>query len=59
MEAVASQLSRLALKFNGYDKEGKAGNGGREDEDGGGLAMSRPVRASEEGPGCLHVYTEA
>ncbi|CAN0342914.1 unnamed protein product [Ectocarpus fasciculatus] len=43
VEAVASQLSRLALKFNGYDKDGKAGNGGREDEDGGGLAMSRPV----------------
>ncbi|CAM9576455.1 unnamed protein product, partial [Ectocarpus sp. 13 AM-2016] len=26
VEAVASQLSRLALKFNGYDKDGKAGN---------------------------------
>ncbi|CAM9171969.1 unnamed protein product [Ectocarpus sp. 6 AP-2014] len=43
VEAVASQLSRLALKFNGYDKDGKAGNGGREEEDGGGPAMSRPV----------------
>lgn len=47
VEAVASQVSRLALKFNGYDKDGKVGNsGGREDEDGGnggGLAMSRPV----------------
>lgn len=42
VEAVASQLSRLALKFNDYDKDGRAG-GGREDEDSGGLAMSRPV----------------
>lgn len=41
VEAVVSQVSRLALKFNGYDKDGKAG-GGRDDEDGG-LAMSRPV----------------
>lgn len=41
VEAVAAQLSRLALKFNGYDKDGRAGSG-REDEDGG-PAMSRPV----------------
>lgn len=41
VEAVASQVSRLALKFNGYDKDGKAGSG-REGEDGG-VAMSRPV----------------
>lgn len=40
MEAVASQLSKLCLKFNGYDKDGKHG-GGREEDDG--LAMSRPV----------------
>lgn len=44
VEAVASQLSRLALKFNGYDKDGKPGNSGREEDDGsGGLAMARPV----------------
>ncbi|CAM9390404.1 unnamed protein product [Scytosiphon promiscuus] len=47
VEAVASQLSQLALKFNGYDKDGKVGSGGgREDGgdgNGGGLAMSRPV----------------
>lgn len=42
VEAVASQLSTLALKFNGYDKDGKSGSGGRDDDDGG-LAMSRPV----------------
>lgn len=41
VEAVAAQLSRLALKFNSYDKDGRAGSG-REDEDGG-PAMSRPV----------------
>lgn len=35
VEAVASQLSKLCLKFNGYDKDGR--------EDDGGLAMSRPV----------------
>lgn len=40
MEAVASQLSRLALKFNGYDKDGKTGSS-RDDEDS--LAMARPV----------------
>lgn len=41
VEAVASHLSRLALKFNGYDKDGRPGNGREEDD--GGLAMSRPV----------------
>lgn len=40
MEAVASQMSWLALKFNGYDKDGKQG-GARDEDDG--LAMSRPV----------------
>ncbi|CAN0494365.1 unnamed protein product, partial [Laminaria digitata] len=39
VEAVAAQLSRLALKFNGYDAPGEQGEGGNQ----GGLAMSRPV----------------
>ena len=39
VEAVAAQLSRLALKFNGYDASGEQGEGGNQ----GGLAMSRPV----------------
>lgn len=43
MEAVALQLSRLALKFNGYDKDGRQGGGKEEDDD---LAMSRPVGVS-------------
>lgn len=41
VEAVAAQLSRLALKFNGYDTPGEQGEGGS--QGGGGLAMSRPV----------------
>lgn len=40
VEAVASQLSRLTLSFNGYEKDGKPGSG-RDDDDG--LAMARPV----------------
>lgn len=40
VEVVSSQLSKLCLKFNGYDKDGKNG-GGREEDDG--LAMSRPM----------------
>lgn len=43
VEAVAAQLSRLALKFNGYDKDGRAGSGREDEGGGGGLAMSRPV----------------
>lgn len=39
VEAVAAQLSRMALKFNGYDAPGEQGEGGNQ----GGLAMSRPV----------------
>lgn len=39
VEAVAAQLSRLALKFNGYEAPGEQGEG----QGGGGLAMSRPV----------------
>ena len=39
VEAVAAQLSRLALKFNGYDAPGEQGEG----ENQGGLTMSRPV----------------
>ena len=40
MEAVASHLSQLALKFHGYDKDGKP-RSSKEEADGG--AMARPV----------------
>lgn len=41
---MASHLSRLALKFNGYDKDGKTDSGDDDNGNGGGgLAMSRPV----------------
>ncbi|CAM9602348.1 unnamed protein product, partial [Discosporangium mesarthrocarpum] len=40
VEGVASQLSRIALRFNGYEK---TGDGGGEDEVDKNLAMSRPV----------------
>lgn len=40
VEAVALQLSRLTMKFNGYDREDRAGSG-RDEEDN--LAMARPM----------------
>lgn len=42
VEAVASHLSGLTLKFHGYDKDGKPGSTSREEEEDG-CAMARPV----------------